>query len=574
MRVTRIAVQPLFLGIMLLLPVFSVAQDAPRLDENPQRAPVPAEESLLQESDIVLPEELLQVEEATPEELDAELPDLSDPVMAALDTPLPQPGALVVPRELFALPSPGEEGAVTTAATPGSLYSNGLFGAGSMSYIIGSISLYRVGATPGFQFDFSHEARDGYNFEEPGNGFFDRDDQIGVAVSGRGDSFGGEVEGRFVERETGLQGLSTFYSTTSRRVDGSALVDFQVSPIATLMAGADIGTAQRIYNSDGGSTSPRDTELLFSPQAGLTISTETTDTTISAGYRFRSVDGSDDGIDDTSDLLQTLRGSIAAETSYWTNLVIFADVGVAWRIGSPAVMPFSLGATAILSDALTLDVSGGFEAVDRSYADIWGLLPFLAFTDEDGDLLLRQDAWFADAGVTLAVFDQAAALEVGARGEHRYQSIDLSRYDPAVGRYRFETNTQTRLIPRGALLLEGPWWRSRFFWDAYLGNRSVIEPVQSLGMDAGVFNATESLRGTATFAYELYDTSFDGGTAPELDLAGFVSVTDSIEISAEVRDILSLFLDDGRPAVGDTVEEDFPFVEPGFLFAVLTRISL
>ena len=258
------------------------------------RESLPEEQSVLEESEIVLPEELLRIEEAAPEDLDADLPSLGDPRMAALATPLPEPGELEVPENLFVLPPPTGEAVPLGGSGTGSPYSNGLFGAGSMSYIIGAISLYRIGATPGFQFDFSHEARDGYNFEEPGNGFFDRDDQIGIAVSGRGDTLGGEVQGRFSEAERGFQGLSDYYSATSRRIDGAASMDYAASPIATVTAGGTISTSQRIFNSDGGSLSPRDSELVFSPEASLIISTETTDTTIAGSYRFRSVDGGED----------------------------------------------------------------------------------------------------------------------------------------------------------------------------------------------------------------------------------------------------------------------------------------
>lgn len=526
----------------------------------------PEEQSVLEESEIVLPEELLRIEEAAPEDLDADLPTLGDPRMAALAIPLPEPGELEVPENLFVVPPPTGEAVPLGGSGPGSLYSNGLFGAGSMSYIIGAISLYQIGATPGFQFDFSHEARDGYNFEEPGNGFFDRDDQIGVAVSGRGDTLGGEVQGRFTEAERGLQGLSDYYSATSRRVDGAASMDYAASPIATVTAGGSISTSQRIFNSDGGALSPRDSELVFSPEASLIISTETTDTTIAGSYRFRSVDGGED----TDDLIQTLRGSIGAETSYWQDLLLSASVGVAWRIGDPAVMPFSLGMTAILTDSLSLEIGGGYESTERSYADAWRRLPFLSLTDEDGDLLLRQDAWVLGGSVSLNIVDQRATLEAGADVEERYDAVDVDRYDPTGSVYDFDTVTLRRLIPRASLLLEGSWWRSRFSWEALLGDRSSLEAPQTLGADVGVSNRTETLRGDAIFTAEVYDTL----VAPELTLAGHISATDSIEISVEVRDIFSVFLDDGRPSLGKEVTPDLPFIDPGFLFAVLTRINL
>jgi hypothetical protein len=527
---------------------------------------LPEEESVLEESEIVLPEELLRIEEAAPEELEADLPELRDPRMAALETPLPEPGELEIPEDLFTVPPPTGEAVPLAGGGTGSLYSNGLFGAGSMSYIIGAISLYRIGATPGFQFDFSHEARDGYNFEEPGNGFFDRDDQIGIAVSGRGETLGGEVQGRFTESELGFQGLSDYYSSTSRRVDGAALIDYAASPIATVTAGGNISTSQRIYNSDGGSLSPRDSELVFSPEARLLISTETTDTTIAGSYRFRSVDGGDD----TDDLVQTLRGSIGAETSYWRDLLLSASVGVAWRIGDSAVMPFSLGMTAILTDFLTLEVAGGYESTERSYGDAWQRLPFLSLTDEEGNLLLRQDAWILGGGVSLNIVDQRATLEAGADVEERYDVIDVDRYDPATGFYEYNIATLRRLIPRVSLLLEGSWWRSRFSWEAILGDRSNLEAPQTLGAVVSVSNQTETLRGDANFTAEVYNTL----VAPELTLAGHISATDSIEISVEVRDIFSFFLDDGRPAIGKEVTSDLPFIDPGFLFAVLTRINL
>jgi hypothetical protein len=534
-------------------------------NQAPRRG-LPNGESVLEESEIVLPEELLRVEEAAPEELDPDLPALDDTTMAALDTPLPEPGVLEVPPELFDVPPPAGQVLPRADTAAGSLYSNGLFGAGSMSYIVGAISLYRVGATPGFQFDFSHEARDGYNFEEPGNGFFDRNDQIGVSVSGRGESLGGEVEGRFTEEEVGFQGLSTYYSATARRVEGAALMDYAASPIATVTAGGTISTAQRIYNSDGATPSPRDSELVLSPEASLIISTETTDTTISADYRFRSVDGEDD----SDDLIQTLRGSIGAETSFWSDLILSGDVGVAWRIGTDAVVPFLFGVTAILTEFLTLDVAGGYETTERSYSAAWGRLPFLSLEDLDGDLLLRQDAWFARGGVSVSIWDQTATLEAGAQLEERYGAIDIDAYDPASGYYNYDQITLTRLIPEASLLLEGSWWRSRFSWQAILGNRSNLEAPQTLGTDFSVFNQTETLRADAILSADLYNTLL----APELTLAGYVSATDSIEISVEVRDIFSFFLDDGRPAVGKEVTSDLPFIEPGFLFAVLTRISL
>jgi hypothetical protein len=61
---------------------------------------------------------------------------------------------------------------------------------------------------------------------------------------------------------------------------------------------------------------------------------------------------------------------------------------------------------------------------------------------------------------------------------------------------------------------------------------------------------------------------------PRLGVQGFFDVVEGVRLVTELEDVLAPLLPEGRPRIGSTVNEDFPYIQPGFRLIVKTEISL
>ena len=107
-------------------------------------------------------------------------------------------------------------------------------------------------------------------------------------------------------------------------------------------------------------------------------------------------------------------------------------------------------------------------------------------------------------------------------------------------------------------------------WRSILLDRAETEPLHDGRFGVDLRNQDE----TMGIRMDLSEKIHEELVTPELDLSAYIDVTESVRISTDLRDILAPLIDDGRPRIGDGLNDDFPFVTPGFRFVLKTQVSL
>ena len=206
------------------------------------------------ETEIVVPELVLEVEEIELQQVTAVLPEEGELALGQVSIPLPGADELEIADDAFSVPLPGAMPAAETT----SVFSSGRLGAGSANHIVGELSLFKLGADPRFRLRFSHEGLDGYQFNEAGTGYFSSSNVLDGWFAGGDDRLRAEAEAAFSEKVDGLQGQSDYYSAGLRRTTATASVDFNPDPLITLSADFDGSLATRIQSVSGGGPVPRE----------------------------------------------------------------------------------------------------------------------------------------------------------------------------------------------------------------------------------------------------------------------------------------------------------------------------
>ncbi|MEE8440156.1 MAG: hypothetical protein V3S41_00420, partial [Spirochaetia bacterium] len=173
--------------LLTALTSLSVAQDSG-----------PAEPS---QTEIIIPEFVLRVEELGVEEVEAVLPSEGELALGMIALPLPGADELVVSDIAFDAPLP----AVAARSEGPAVFSTGRLGAGTANHVLGELSIYKLGTDPRFRLGFAHEGLDGFQFNPAGSGYYAFTNTIDAWLSIQSDVLELEGEAGFVEIEKGLQ---------------------------------------------------------------------------------------------------------------------------------------------------------------------------------------------------------------------------------------------------------------------------------------------------------------------------------------------------------------------------------
>lgn len=558
------------LSVLLALGVVStaVAQDTgedaeePSIEERANREPGP---DAPQDTEIKLPELLLEVEEAQLEQVQAELPQTAEARRGEVGVPLPTEAELAISPAAFEIPGPEGDGAnVTTEPSDTvSLFSDAVLGAGSMNHILGSLSLYRLGESPRFRLQFSHDGRDGYNFEEAGTGYFDRTEELSGWIEG-GKTTTGRLELGFIEHERGLQGQPTFFSTKSRFLEGSGELDVPFAEQFRFSPRVDAGYAERLRSVADESLAPAGAESFAHPGARVNVDTDVGTFYTDMSYLFQYFEDDDDAV------AQGFGLAIGADLLLGRQVAAGAEVGVLWPLEDYVYVPFTAEITATPGDAWTMSLEGGMEAKPLRFAERWQDLPTFATADDDGEIPGWTEEWYGQAGVRVDVPDSPITSEVSGRVAWLHSVPDLLGYVEETGAITYELEDRLSFEPEATMRFDFSPLGFEAGWHSILLDRAKTDPLHDIRLGAEIKNQEETMGARADFSEEVYQ----GLSTPELDLSGYLDVTESVRISADLLDVFAPLMKEGRPRIGEDLSDDFPFVAPGFRFVLKTRVSL
>jgi hypothetical protein len=435
-----------------------------------------------------------------------------------------------------------------------------------MSHIQGALSLSKLGSDPRLRFQFSHEGLDGYNFEDAGTGFFDSETYIDGYVAGALGPINTEVGASFREREEGLQGNPNFYSADLRFINADLSGRYNPSErveLAALLEGSVVNRLLTVKAPDA--SPPRNAEVVVEPRLEGRFSFGNASLATDIGYRYRSYPRGGAGG-------QILELTVAGDAPITSELFLGGDVGLYWPIGEAVKIPFHVDATATVDDLVTLGLSAGYEVGPRDLFDLWRETPRVAdLTEAGGSALADREAWIGDAELSWNVLRRRIVVRGGVGFEYDETAVTPRPYDSETGFFPIVQETRTTVEPTLGVTYRGGPLSTELSWTGSFIERSPFEPLHRVGLVLDL--ATENRRVAGSLSLE--SPFYEAGPVPPVIAAeaGF-RVVEGLRIVAHVDDPLAPLLEDGRPRYGVEPGAAYPFITPGFRFAVSTEISL
>ncbi len=513
-----------------------------------------------EETEIIVPELVLQVEELQLQEVSAVLPEEGELALGRISIPLPGADDLLVDEVAFTVPQPG----VAVGRDDSSVFSSGRLGAGTVNHIVGELSLFKLGADPRFRLRFTHEGLDGYQFEEAGRGFFSNLNVIDGWFAGGTDKISSDVEAAFSEDVEGLQGESAYFSTGLRRTTATATTEFTPEPLISLIGGFDGSFSTRILSASGDSSVPAQQELALSPNAEARFGVGSVDIVFTTSYFLRLLLEGDIPPRQEIDLLAGVDIELPASGA------VSARAGVLWDPDVALQYPWSLSVDLLLGDALETRISAGYRVERLLLGDLWSDVPLAAAGDSVGAELRNDGQWYGSLGARWSG-PSGLALTTSADFTAHDAIVDIQPYDAANDEFPFVqrdmlslgTSARASWRPGPGIQVEAGW--SGVFIDSISGTAT-----NSFDSSVRVGDSSERFSATADARTEF----FPEVSMPLLGLTGSFAPSDELEFTLEFADLLAPLLENGRPAYGPRVSPEYPFIEPGFRASVFTRISL
>jgi len=522
-----------------------------------------------EETEIVIPELVLEIEELELQQISAVLPAEGELALGSIAIPLPGADELFVDEGAFTIPQPG----MVVGPDATSVFSSGRLGAGTVNHIVGELSLFKLGADPRFRLRFSHEGLDGYQFGEPGRGYFSNVNVIDGWFAGGSERVSVDVEAAFSEEVDGLQGQSDYYSVGLRRTIATAGVEFLPDPLVSLLGTIDGSFATRLQSASGTATGssgspqvPTEREFSLTPGVEARFAIRAVDIVFSTSYFLRFLVDNEIPVTQDIDLLAGVDVDLPAAAT------VSARAGIQWDPSLAALRyPWSLSVGLLLGEALETSVSGGYRVDRLLLADIWTDVPLAAVGDSEGAPDLANDGqWYADVS---ARWSGASGLSLTAGAEFiaHEAAVDLRPYRPDTDEFPFvqramlslETSARASWRPGPQMQVQAG--ASGVFIDAVTG-----QPRLSVDGSIRAADRAERFTGAAEVRSDFYDA---GPAMPWVGLSGSFAPSDELEFTLELSDLLAP-ISAGRPTIGPALSGDFPFIEPGFRASLFTRISL
>lgn len=494
------------------------------------------------ETEIILPEMYLEIEDLSVEEINAVIPDNDSVLLSSLELPLPEPDQIEIPAEVFAV---SELDAPASASAGGaenssSFFSEGTIGVGTSANITGDINLYHIGEQPDFRLRYFHDSYDGFSGAEAGKGFSSREELIEAELNYSEDGLSVDLLLKYHELESGLQGLTDYFSLTRRIPELDADVNWFIRDNLRLTGNLNAQGAGFQLNAL--------TPLAFGlfsidPEIGIVYGSDSLNVGLMLDY---NIAGETSG----NDINQGLGGRLIFNAEPSELFRISAEAGLLWDNYGKFVFPFQLGlaGTASLFD---YNLTGGWIARYENRVDLWEIYPTAAGPETvdslgsipltsgwvvDGDfrmnlsenLLLRASADFSM--LNNALIPAASSLT----GFNTLTAVDSTCFGTGVGIYmKISDNFTFDLGWKGQLLEDMDWFSPRHLIQTEL-------ELTSDDRDMGVIGNAE-LR-----IYDAAQSWYTNDWLPVIGLEAYLRIADGFVFSVSGEDLAAGFISTGR----------------------------
>ncbi len=553
------------LRVLGIVCIYAIGIVSGAFAEDPRSGDGPSEPD---QPDIILPTEVFELEAFNVEAVSAPLPQTSEIRIPALPVPLPDSGEIEVTDAALALQplSPADQQSTMPLRGVSSVFSTARLGFGTRNWLFGDLSVFALGTEPRFSFEFRHESLDGFGTRQAGTGYFSGVDSITGDIDYSSENTELETSLSFDSRRDGFQGQGPYLSLDQRFSRLGIEASHRTTNTVSFSGGAHIDLADRVFTDP---ESPDSEQALDASVEGrVAIGSDRFEVSMNSQYLQSWIDRDSDGLILNG---QTVSGGLSLDLSFDNGLLVDSSAGVAWRPGERLVVPFSLGVSGSVSDRLSLELRTGQNPAHVSYVDLWDSVQAI----ETPQTSVWGNEWYGRMAATWFVRRDTT---ISGEGRFRYWS-DTYDVGPFAGgvhsfisvpeRTSVQSSIQAAYTPR-------PEFRGAVDLDVNLISARTIDPSFSIGLETELLTP-DGLSGmlvrmdTAFFLEETRDVT---PVMPELDISGFYSLTDIVQVSLGIRDVLDLVDRDTPRFLYRSADPGFPLIEPGFRATLSAQLSL
>ena len=517
------------------------------------------------ETEIILPEMYLEIEDLTIEEIDAVIPDDDTVFLSKISLMLPQPDEIEIPIEVFAVqtPLPGVSGQGDAAAGGSDFYSEGVIGAGTASNITGDINLYHIGGRPDFRLRYYHNGYDGFSGRQAGEGFSSREELIEAEVNFDLDELEAGLLVSYNEEETGLQGIQPDYYSVTRRAP-SVSADGLWRPSEKLSLTGELAADMARIQLNSLNTPAGFSIYSLEPQAGIIYGTEKVK--IGAGMNY-SIRGEFYG----GGLVQDFGGGLLFNAAIADIFSIDADANVLWHNWQQAYFPFEIELSGI---APTFDymLRGGLKAFYTDWADIWGAAAVAGGPAEASafGVMPLTHGWFGEGEFGWNISNDMALRTSLAFSS--YSGAPLPVPSALDGFYTVSAADSICLTAGADLFMNiteqltlNAGWKGQL-----LEEMNWYEPRHVIRADAELVSADRRFGLKTDVEMNIYDASqtwFVTEWLPVMGFEGYFRISEGFEFSVSGEDVAAPLLNEGRYLWGG-------YLDKGAVLQAKIKISL
>lgn len=482
-----------------------------------------------------LPPILQELTDKSDAKLEAYIPELDIHLPSLEDEDLPVPTQLDVDEvftlgeiEISEIPIPSREYGESEEPP---WRSNGEIGLGSMSQVTGKIGIHSPGRQNSLDLEFGYNRYDGFQFEQPGSGFFHQDLRLEGGFSTYPEGSYLSFQGLYLETADGLQGNSTSFSEISHRFFrgfGSLILGMEEK--AEFFFQVEARGVEQILSGDTPSTG---WEIGLIPRVGVDLTLSWFSARLEGVYSLSGCPGFASSVDHLIYPQITLRAELPQGHA------IGGTVGTRWFLGGPLLLPFSLSWEGSFPNRWGFSLSGGYRIRENSYYEFWQETPYLSFGTRDP----FSAGWFGEG--TLSVYPSSELTVEGGlsfdyfiRGLRGISDVnsDTGLVEILPGTFPgLTTNLSVYWDPEG-LFSFSLGWRGSFI------ERSPLSPAQSIHVRAELGDEESRAGGSVSLETRVWETL----RMPILQGSAFLWVSDTVRFILTGEDLLAPLINGDR----------------------------
>ena len=522
---------------------------------------------------IVLPPVLLEVEDLQVETVNAALPSDEDQLRPDVTIPLATAEDLYLPDAVFDIAYPDQIGVtpdpddvsfseyVQTSRTR-AIFSDGRIGIGAPSYVLGDLSLYKIGGSPRFRLNFLHEKLDGYGFVQAGSGFYNSTDVLDGTISFEIDSFDFNIHGTIGESTMGLQdnveGVIAYDSVTYRNIAGSIEVSHVTDPVTL----TGLMRAEYFAQTLTAAEPQFAAEVSIWPRASATLFLDPFDFELDLQYELAST-SSETGSAIEHRLFAALISGLRLQ-----NLRLYLDAGFMWLVSDTILPDVRLGLEWNVRTMLRIETSGGYVSHPVRNSILLVDRPLLKLTNLGAEFgwEWKGAAQFRPVTPLLLSIDAGLSYLEGVPDS-------ISAHDPETG--LFDPIQEAIAMTRLEMGVGMEWTISNVIgltvdWNGIFIERTQFEPSNEVTVSMAAEDPIEGFGALLQLGANIRQLESDPSpeiSVPILNFGGYYRISESVRVQLDVHDALSWLISPGR------IGWD-PYIEPGLNVTLVTTISL